>query len=138
MKFAVCGMTCLVAQLVSVGSPVAAAAAGVRRRRRSGLVAGRVVAVAEGLKQRSAAAQKQDLDTKSGLSQKSGNKRWFRLGLDDDLHVVGLHVKHLHARPRAVQIIYDQVPEVVAVTVLLQGVHLTFDVRRVVLERHIM
>jgi hypothetical protein len=44
-----------------------------------------------------------------------------------DLHVVGLHVECLHARPRAVQVVYDQMAEIVAVAVLLQRVHLMGD-----------
>ena len=44
------------------------------------------------------------------------------------LHIVRLHVECLHAGPGAEQVVYDQVPEVVAVAVLLQRVNLKGEV----------
>jgi hypothetical protein len=41
----------------------------------------------------------------------------------EDLHIIGMQVEHLHPCPGAVKVVNDQVPEVVAVAVLLQSVH---------------
>ena len=97
-------MTYFVAKLVRIRSPVAAACAWRGHGRGRWLVACAIVAVAKRLKQRAAAAQKQNLSTKTIFSLSLGANTWRMVA---GLHVVGLQVESLHACPRAVQVVYN-------------------------------